>query len=119
MKKPANLQDAYFRFTKLCEAVEKAPGFPGLDDLERKLLHSIAEASRSAKPVLVGDLIFSNPIGSPATLSRRISSLHNKKLIQYGEDSDGRKKHIELTPKSEKYFERLGEILVSACNKSK
>ena len=119
MKKPATLQDAYFRFTKLLEAVEKAPGFPGLDDLERKLLHTIAEASRSTKPVLVGDLIFSNPIGSPATLSRRLSRLHNKKLIQYGEDLDGRKKHIELTPKSEKYFERLGEILASVSNKSK
>ena len=119
MKKTVNLQDAYFRFTKLLEAVEKAPGFPGLDDVERKLLHSVAEAKRSAKPLLVGDLIFSNPIGSPATLSRRISSLHDKNLIQYAGNVDGRKKHIELTSKSEKYFERLGEILAVASNKSK
>ena len=119
MKKTVNLQDAYFRFTRLLEAAEKAPGFPRLDDIERKLLHSVAEASRSEKPLLVGDLIFSNPIGSPATLSRRISSLHDKNLIQYGGDADGRKKHIVLTPKSEKYFERLGEILASVGNKSK
>ena len=112
--KPSSLQDAYFRFARLLDTVEKAPGFPKLDDLERRLLHLIALAIRERKPPLVGDIIFNSEIGSPATLSRRLTSLRNKKMIQYAEDGDGRKKYLKLTPKSDKYFTNLGELLIAA-----
>jgi DNA-binding MarR family transcriptional regulator len=114
--KSSSLQDAYFRFARLLDTLEKAPGFPQLDDLERKLLHAIALTIREKKAPLVGDIIFNNEIGSPATLSRRLSNLHNKKLIQYAEDSDGRKKYLKLTPKSDKYFAMLGELLLAASS---
>ena len=112
--KSSTLQDAYFRFTQLLVTLENSPSFPKLDDVEGKLLHTIAIATRSGKLLLVGDLIFANKLGSPATLHRRLGKLIETELIQYAEDADARKKFLELTPKSQKYFNKLGECLMKA-----
>jgi hypothetical protein len=40
--KPSPLQEAYFRFVRLFEALEGEPDFPALDDVERSLLNFIA-----------------------------------------------------------------------------
>jgi hypothetical protein len=115
-KMPKNplLSEAYIRFTKFMEAVEKAPGFPLLDEVEKKLLQKIAVQENSNIPVLVGDLVFSNPAGSPATINRRLANLQKKKLIKYVSDDDGRKRYIRLTQKSKSYFNKLGELIVLA-----
>jgi hypothetical protein len=112
--KSTAFQDAYFRFTQLLVTLENSPSFPKLDDVEGKLLHSIALATRSGQALLVGDIIFSNKLGSPATLHKRLGKLIEKDLIQYAEDTDARKKFLELTPKSQKYFNKLGECLLKA-----
>jgi DNA-binding MarR family transcriptional regulator len=116
-QKKSTLQNAYFRFNKLMETMEQGPGFPKLDDIEKKLLDSIAEASYAGKPFLVSDVIFANQIGSPATLSRRLNSLVDKELIFYAIGSDSRKKFLELTPKSKKYFAKLEELILLASSK--
>ena len=54
------LPNAYFRFNKLMETLEQGPAFPKLDDIEKKLLDSIAQASYAGKPFLVSDVIFAN-----------------------------------------------------------
>ncbi len=115
--KRSTLQNAYFRFNKLMETLEQGPAFPKLDDIEKKLLDSIAEASYSGKPFLVSDVIFANQIGSPATLSRRLNSLVEKELIVYSIGDDSRKKFLELTPKSKKYFAKLEELILMAGSK--
>ncbi len=115
--KRSTLQNAYFRFNKLMETLEQGPAFPKLDDIEKKLLDSIAEASYSGKPFLVSDVIFANQIGSPATLSRRLNSLVEKELIVYSIGADSRKKFLELTPKSKKYFAKLEELILMAGSK--
>ena len=97
--------------------MEQGPSFPKLDDIERKLLNSIAEASLSGKPFLISDVIFTNSIGSPATLSRRLTSLVDKELIVYSSYDDNRKKFLELTPKSKKYFAKLSELVLQASKK--
>lgn len=99
------------------ETMEQGPSFPRLDDIERKLLNSIAEASLSGKPYLVSDVIFANSIGSPATLSRRLANLVDKELIVYASFDDNRKKFLELTPKSKKYFSKLGKLILLAGQK--
>jgi len=115
--KRSTLQNAYFRFNKLMETLEQGPAFPKLDDIEKKLLDSIAEASYAGKPFLVSDVIFANQIGSPATLSRRLNSLVEKELIVYAIGDDSRKKFLELTPKSKKYFAKLEELILMAGSK--
>ena len=112
-------QNAYFRLIKLIEGFERGQYAPKLDDLEKKLLDSIAEASYAGKPFLVSDVIFANQIGSPATLSKRLNSLVKKELIMYAIGDDGRKKFLELTPKSKKYFTKLGELIFLASLKQK
>ncbi len=112
--KRTTLQNAYFRFNKLMETLEQGPAFPKLDDIEKKLLDSIAQASYAGKPFLVSDVIFANQIGSPATLSRRLNSLVEKELIVYAIGDDSRKKFLELTPKSKKYFAKLDELILLA-----
>lgn len=96
--------------------MEQGPSFPKLDDIERKLLNSIAEASLSGKPFLISDVIFANSIGSPATLSRRLTNLVEKDLIFYSTTDDNRKKFLELTPKSKKYFAKLDVLITEASN---
>lgn len=115
--KRTTLQNAYFRFNKLMETLEQGPAFPRLDDIEKKLLDSIAEASYSGKPYLVSDIIFANDIASPATLSKRLSSLVEKDLIVYSIGDDSRKKFLELTPKSKRYFAKLEELILLASSK--
>lgn len=111
------LQSAYFRFNKLMETMEQGSTFPKLDEIEKKLLNSIAEASLSGRPYLISDVIFANDIGSPATLSRRLSGLVDKELIAYSVGDDNRKKFLELTPKSKKYFAKLDELILLASAK--
>jgi len=113
------LHNAYFRFNKLLEALEQGQQFPRLDDLEKKLLNLIAEASYDSKPFLVSDVIFSSSIGSPATLSRRLNSLAKKNLIVYMNGDDGRKKFLELTSKSKKYFTELEKLILLAGKMSR
>ena len=115
--KNSPFQNAYFRFNKLMEAMEQGPNFPKLDSIEKRLLDLIAEASYAGKPFLVSDVIFSSQIGSPATLSRRINNLVKKELIFYSIGRDSRKKFLELTPKSKKYFVKLEKLILLASSK--
>ncbi len=87
------------------------------DALILGFLLSIAQASYAGKPFLVSDVIFANQIGSPATLSRRLNSLVEKELIVYAIGNDSRKKFLELTPKSKKYFAKLEELILMAGSK--
>ena len=116
--KPSPLQEAYFRFVRLLEALEGEPDFPALDEVERSLLNFIAMHAMQGKSLLVGDVIFLNRSASPATLNRRLSKLARAGFIRYGSDPDGRKKYLELTPKSLDYFAKLGQCITNASQQT-
>jgi hypothetical protein len=40
-------------------------------------------------------------------------------LIRLGSDPDGRKKYLELTPKFQDYFAKMGQCIASASNQLK
>ena len=109
------LSDAYLKFVRLMEALENNPQLPKLDHLEMKLLQQVALQNNIGKTPLVGDLIFASDIGSPATLHRRIAKLIDQDLLRYKADIDGRKRLLELTPKSRDYCSRLGKCVVTAA----
>jgi hypothetical protein len=113
--KPSPLQEAYFRFVRLLGALVGGLDFPVLDEVERRLLNFIA---MHATPLLVGDVIFFNRSASPATLNRRLSKLARAGFIRYGSDPDGRKKYLELTPKSQDYFAKLGQCITNASQQT-
>jgi hypothetical protein len=108
------LQKIYLRFVELLSALKGSSSFPELDDIERSLLNQIAVYFFAGKPLLVSDLIFTNKTASSATLHRRLSKLLKEDLIRHGSDIDGRKKYLELTPKSRDYFSKLGECVRDA-----
>ncbi len=108
------LQKTYLRFVELLQVMKGSPDFPDLDEIDQNLLNQIASLFFEGKPLLVGDLIFSNKIASAATLHRRLSRLLKVDLIRHGSDADGRKKYLELTPKSCDYFSKLGKCVRDA-----
>ncbi len=109
------LSEAYLKFVGLMDALENNPQFPKLDHVELKLLQQVALQNNADKTPLVGDLIFSSDIGSPATLHRRIAKLIEQDLLRYKPDIDGRKRLLELTPKSRDYCSKLGKCVVTAA----
>lgn len=109
------LQKIYLRFVELQCTLNGSSGVPELDDIERSLLNQIALHFFAGKPLLVSDLIFTNKTASYATLHRRLSKLLKEDLIRHGSDIDGRKKYLELTPKSRDYFSKVGECVRDAA----
>ena len=116
--KASPLQEIYFQFVHLLEVLEAKVDFPKVDGIERSLLNFIAMHAMQGKQLLVGDVIFLNKSASPATLNRRLSKLAQAGLIRYGSDTDGRKKYLELTPKSQDYFAKLGQCITSASQQT-
>jgi hypothetical protein len=109
------LQKTYLRFVELLQVARGFPDFPDLDEIDRSLLNQIALHFFEGKPLLVSDLIYSNKTASTATLHRRLSKLLKEDLIRHGSDIDGRKKYLELTPKSRDYFTKVGECVRDAA----
>ena len=109
------LQKIYLRLVELLNALKESSGFPKLDDIERSLLNQIASHFFAGKPLFVRDLIYTNKTASSATLHRRLSKLLKEDLIRHGSDIDGRKKYLELTPKSRDYFSKVGECVRDAA----
>lgn len=116
--KPSPLQEIYFQFVHLLEVLEAKVDFPKVDNIERSLLNFIAVHAMQGKLLLVGDIMFLNKSASPATLNRRLSKLVRAGFIRYGSDPDGRKKYLELTPKSQDYFAQLGQCITSASKQT-
>jgi len=108
------LQKTYLRFVELLQVMKGAPDFPVLDEIDQSLLNQIASLFFEGKPLLVSGLIFSNKMASTATLHRRLSRLLKNDLIRHGSDVDGRKKYLELTPKSCDYLSKLGKCVRDA-----
>ena len=113
--KPVFIANAYLRLVRLLEALEGASDLFRLDSTEKKLLDLVAIHYLDNKPLLVSEAIYLSKIGSPATLHRRLSNLQKQGYIRYGDDVDGRKKYLELTPKARDYFAGLGKCVVKAA----
>lgn len=115
MLKTIFISNAYLRLVRLLETLEGASDLFKLDSTEKKLLDLVAINYIDGKPLLVSEAIYLSSIGSPATLHRRLSSLQKQGYICYGDDVDGRKKYLELTPKAKDYFSALSKCVVKAA----
>ena len=117
-KLPAQCE-TYLEFVRHTAKLKEASKLAPLDEVEQNLLNTIASHVVEGKPsLLVGDIIYSKQIGSPATLQRRLYKLAEADFIRYGSDSDGRKKYLELTPKAIDYIATLGECIRAAASKT-
>ena len=103
---------------RLTTQLENQSKIPELDEIERGLLNVIAINLGEDRPLLVSDIIYLRQIGSVATLHRRLSKLVDADFIRFSNDVDGRKKYLELTPKSIDYIAKLGECIAVAATKN-
>jgi hypothetical protein len=110
--------ETYLHFEHNTAKLKQVFKLPPLDEIEQRLLNVIALHIAEGQSLLVGDLIYTKRIGSPATLQRRIAKLVEMECIRYGSDVDGRKKYLELTPKAIDYIAKLGECVAAAARKS-
>ena len=111
--------ETYLDFVRNTAKLKEASKLPPLNEVEQNLLNTIASHVAEGKPsLLVGDIIYSKQIGSPATLQRRLSKLAEMDFIRYGSDPDGRKKYLELTPKAIDYISKLGQCITAAASKN-
>ena len=106
--------EAFFRFQRLLVVTEQLPLFPSIDEIESRLLVLVAMAERDGTPLLVGDLLAQADLASQATIHGRLSRLHEKQLIKYLADTDGRKKYVVSTSKAYSYFSKVGECVIDA-----
>jgi len=104
----------YLRFARISQLLEGEIGFVQLESVEGKLLDFLAVREMEGKLSLVSDAIFLRNIGSQATLHRRLMQLCANGYLRYGSDIDGRKKYLELTPKSRDYYSELGKCIIKS-----
>jgi DNA-binding MarR family transcriptional regulator len=105
-------KSSYLRFLQLVELVDGLRPRSQLDKFEEHLLNHIALSAAQGRDLLVKDLICLQKIGSLATLHNRIKSLVASGYIRLvTDDVDIRKKHVVITAKTNKYFEKLSLVI--------
>ena len=110
--------ETYLRYVRRTAQLKSKSKVPELDEIEKDLLNVIALNLSEGQSLLVSDVIYLKQIGSAATLHRRLSKLAKADFIRYSNDVDGRKKYLELSPKSMDYFAQLGECIAAAASKT-
>jgi hypothetical protein len=110
--------ETYLRFVRLTGQLKDQSKIPGLDAIEQELLNVIALHLIEGRSLLVSDVIYLKQIGSAATLQRRLFKLIKGDFIRIANDVDGRKKYLELSPKSIAYIAKMGECVAAATSKT-
>ena len=111
--------ETYLRFVRLTAQLKGQSKIPELDEIEQDLLNVVALHLSEGRSLLVSDVIYLKQMGSAATLHRRLTKLAKADFIRFGNDVDGRKKYLELSPKSIDYIARMGECITSAASKTR
>ncbi len=105
---------AYLRFLHLARALKEVPSLPALEPLEEKILEIVADAHINDARLSVKDLMNKSELGSPAMLHGRLKSMREKGWIVLAPTEDARRKQLDLTPASLKYFEKLSKLMTKA-----
>ncbi len=101
----------YLRFIALSKVIEKSSILPVLDPIEERMLNVIAMANTNKERLSVKDMMSKSDISSPATMHKNIQSLISKGWIFLEETSDARRKQLQLTKETLKYYTKLGHAL--------
>lgn len=105
----------YLRFISLVQDINNDSAYPALDPIEERILHSLASRWHKSNKVSVKECVGMLINIPPATASRRLKVLLNKGMIALKTDKDdGRIRYIVPTPLASRYFESLGQAMVSA-----
>lgn len=97
------------------QAVKDLPAFPKMDDLEERMLNTLALLWHAKVNVTVLQSMEMLPSVSPASAHRRLKTLSKKGFISFETDAtDRRIKYIIPTPLANTYFAHLEACLAKA-----
>jgi DNA-binding MarR family transcriptional regulator len=108
-------QSIYLCFLSLLHAIEGKGELPNLDLDAKRLLEVIGVQHSQGKPLTVSDAMAMTQIASPATIHRKLDVLREIGMIDtHFEGKNRRTKYLCPTPKAEKYFSQVGEVMQQA-----
>jgi DNA-binding Lrp family transcriptional regulator len=110
------MKQIYLRYLVLAETLRKSNiDLSDIDEIEKKLLETIAIKSAQGQPMVVTQTMELSDIASPATIHRRIEILKKAGLIKVFQTEQNQKiKYLVPTQTSIDYFEKLGKLMASA-----
>ena len=104
----------YINFLNLLKALQQAPEIVSLDTTSKQVLEEIAIGVANEKLLTVSDVMALKPLGSPATLHRKLDLLLNAQLVEATFSGTNRRtKYIALTDNGKAYFDRLSHAIRS------
>lgn len=115
MTPPKRPADIYLRFLQLADAVRGLPSLPPLDPLEERILAIVARASQDEQRLSVRDMMGKRELGAPATVHNRLTSMREKGWLTLSDTDDTRRKQVELTQDTLKYFDKLSKCMLKAA----
>lgn len=98
----------YMRFLELTKVLEKSSSLPLLEPVEKKMLELIAIANFKKERLSVKDMMAKSEIASPATMHKNIHTMVDKGWIYLEDTEDTRRRQLQLTAESFRYFSKLG-----------
>ena len=105
----------YLKFLHLANAIRHAPSLPKLDSVEERLLNVFAAAWHAGQRILVSEAYLLVPDSSERTVYRRLKTLAEKDLLEFGrDDRDQRLRYVLPTERTHQYFSQLGRCMEQA-----
>lgn len=112
MRRNKELDDLYFRFLNLKQAVENVTKLETLDAIEEQVLQFIARTRLAGRSVCVSDLVAKSGIASPVTIHKRLKHLRRTGYIKIEPvANEYPKKNVVLTPNAVSYFNEIAKRL--------
>ena len=111
----STFKDVYQKFINLAIATEQLSELPSLDPIEKRLLALLSHSwSNNKKITVVETMNITNEL-STSTIFRYIKKLRQKGYLELIVDEiDNRVKYVSPTKQCDKYFSKLGKLLVEA-----
>jgi len=110
------MKKIYLTFLALADAISPAQMTPGTLDFEsKKLLEVIYLNYVNGTALTVSDAMQQKPVGSPATIHRRIDFLRAEGLVEIAYlGKNKRSKYLKPTEAADTYFEDINQALLTA-----
>ena len=117
MTKRQRPADLYMRILQLSKAMRNGDQLKVLDPLEERILEIIVSSRQKNERLSVKDLMANSDLGSPSTLHSRLKSMRKKGWIKLEDTEDARRKQLDLTTETLKYFDTFSRMMLREFKK--
>lgn len=117
MTKRQRPADLYMRILQLSKAMRNGDQLKVLDPLEERILEIIVSSRQKNERLSVKDLMANSNLGSPSTLHSRLKSMRKKGWIKLEDTEDARRKQLDLTTETLKYFDTFSRMMLREFKK--